>query len=328
MRKYLIPAFTLLVFGAINCKKIQQGFLSETLRYTSPDLYAQRGLALVQSAKIFADGSTPPISFELLNLRDSSGKPLPEAFNTKYDVTVFKPGMSFNAETDTTVALLNAKRETVSVFPMDFNKASGQLSFNKAALNIPLGIYNFDIKATNSAGSRVYPSFGRIHVVDPTQEDMFLIEDNVNNAFDLAGTTFAKRNPILKFTRVSADGARIILKISDKNGSAFNPRKGEVIARGDRPTFLSYAKFNPVVFTDTALVCDFEVAPFPLAKYIAGGTDWGHLIYYRIPEKNIIFDGSSLGTLNANLRFAFTIKMEGTFIIEYQLPDAVRVPAP
>lgn len=328
MKKFLIPALTLLVLGAINCKKIQQGFLSETLRYTSPDLYCQRGLALVQSAKIFADGSTPPITFELLNLRDSSGKPLPEAFTTKYDVTVFKPGLSFNAETDTTVALLNAKRETVSVYPMDFNTSSGQLSFNKAALNIPLGIYNFDIKATNSAGSRLYPSFGRIHVVDPTQEDMFLIEDNVNNAFDMSGATIPKRNPILKFSRVSADGARIILKISDKNGAAFNPKKGEVIARGDRPTFLSYAKFNPVVFTDTALVCDFEVAPFPLAKYIANGTDWGHLIYYRIPEKNIIFDGSALGVLNANLRFAFTIKMEGTFIIEYQLPDAVRVPTP
>ncbi len=327
MKKLIISIIILSVAG-FACKKIQEGFLSETLRYTSPDLYAQRGLALVQTSKISADGSTPPITYEMLNLRDSSGKPLPAAFTTKYDVTVFKPGMSFDSQTDTTVALLNAKRETVSVYPMDFNTVSGQLSFNKAALNIPLGIYVFDVKASNRAGSRVYPNFGRIHVVDPTQQDMFLIEDNVNNAFDLAGTTFPKRNPILKFSRVSADGARIILKISDKNGNPFNPKKGEVIKRGDRPTFESYAKFNPVVFTDTALVCDFEVAPFPLAKYIAGGTDWGHLIYYRIPEKNIIFDGSSLGTLNANLRFAFTIKMEGTFIIEYQLPDAVRVPTP
>lgn len=328
MKKILIPALVLIATGIGSCKKIQQGFLSETLRYTSPDLYCQRGLALVQSAKIYADGSTPPITFEMLNLRDSSGKPLPEAFNTKYDVTVFKPGMSFNSQTDTTVELLNQKREKISVLPMDFNTYSGQLSFNKAALNIPLGIYVFDVKASNSAGSRIYPSFGRIHVVDPTQDDMFLLEDNVNNAQDLSGTFIAKKNPLLKFTRVSADGARIILKISDKNGNAFNPKKGEVIARGDRPTFLSYAKFNPVVFTDTALVCDFEVAPFPLAKYIAGGTDWGHLIYYRVPNNNIIFDGSSVGLLSANLRFAFTIKMEGTYIVEYQLPDAVRVPAP
>jgi len=83
-----------------------------------------------------------------------------------------------------------------------------------------------------------------------------------------------------------------------------------------------------VVFTDTALVCDFEVAPFPLARYIAGGTDWGHLIYYRVPNSNIIFDGSGVGLLSANLRFAFSIKMEGTFIVEYQLPDATRVAAP
>lgn len=328
MKKILIATSALFLIG-FACKKIQEGFLSETLRYTSPDLYAQRGLPLVQSAKIYADGSTPPIQFELLNLRDSSGKPLSDAFTTEYEVVRFKSGMSFNSETDTTVALLNQKRETVKVLPMDFNTSSGQLSFNKAALNIPLGIYNFDIKATNSAGSRTYPNFGRIHVIEPTQEDMFLLEDNVNNAFDKAGASVAKRNPIVKFTKVSSEGARIILKLSDKNGSAFNPKKGEVIARGDRPTFLSYAKFNPVVFTDTALVCDFEVAPFPLSKYIDNtGYDWLKLIYYRIPDTNVIFDGSAVGILSANPRFSFTVKMEGTYIVEFQMPDATRVPAP
>ncbi|GAB3010901.1 hypothetical protein GCM10027051_11240 [Niabella terrae] len=329
MRKILIPALSFVVLAALNCKKIQEGFLSETLRYTSPDLYCQRGLPLVQSAKIFADGSTPPLQFELLNLRDSSGGPLPEAFNTKYDVTVFKEGMSFNVDTDTTVELLNAKRETVSVYPMEFNTSSGQLSFNKAALNIPLGIYNFDIKATNRAGSRVYPSFGRIHVVDPTQDDILEVEDNVNNAFDAAGDSYAKRNPVLKFTRVSAEGARIILKLSDKNGNPFNPKKGEVIARGDRPSFLSYAKFHPVEITDTAMICDFEVAPFPLSDYIdATGYNWSHLIYYRVPASNVIFDGSAAGQLSANPRFAFSIKMEGTFIVEFQMPDVERVPTP
>ncbi len=326
MKKLLFAISAITFICMFSCKKIPNGFLSTTLRYTTPDLYCQRGLALVQSAKIYLDGSTPPVTFEIKNLRDSAGKGLPSEFNTKYDITVFKPGQSFNVDTDTTLALLNAKRETVNVLPWDFNKTSGQLTFNKASLNLPLGIYNFDIQATNRTTTKFYPSFGRIHVVDPTEEDMFLLEDNVNNAADLSGNFVAVKNPIFKFTKVSSEGARIILKISDKNGVAFNPKAGEIIKRGDRPTFESYARFNPVQFTDTALVCDFEVAPFRLAKYIAGGTDWGHLIYYRIPETHIAMDNLVTGQYNANLRFAFTIKLEGTYILEFKLPDAVRIP--
>ena len=324
MKKILFSLLLLSPVLFFSCKKIQNGFLSDTLRYTTPDLYCQRGLALVQSAKIYADGSTPPYTFEMINLRDSAGGPLPDAFSKKFDITVFKEGQSFNVDTDSTLALLNAKRETISVAPMDFNETSGQLTFNKGSVNIPLGIYNFDVKATNRTGSKMYPSIGSIHVIDPTVEDMFTLEDNVNNAFDLAGVVTAVKNPVLKFKRVSAEGARIILKITDKNGVAFNPKAGEVLKRGDRPTFESYARFNPVQFTDTALVCDFEVAPFPLAKYINGGTDWNHLIYYRIPETAIIMDGLTAGQYSANLRFAFVIKLEGTYIVEFRLPDAIR----
>lgn len=326
MKKILFALLLFSSFCFFSCKKIQEGFLSDTLRYTTPDLYCQRGLALVQSAKIYMDGSTPPMTFELLNLRDSSGGALPSEFDTKYDITVFKAGQSFNVDTDTTLALLNAKRETVSVYPWSFNTTSGQLTFNKASLNLPLGIYNFDIKATNRTGTKTYPNFGRIHVIDPTEDDMFTLEDNVDNAFDLAGNSVAVKNPVFKFTKVSSEGARIILKITDKNGVPFNPSAGEIIKRGDRPTFESYARFNPVQYTDTAMICDFEVAPFPLAKYVDATTDWGHLIYYRIPENHVIIDNMTAGQYNANPRFAFTIKLEGTYLLEFKLPDATRKP--
>ena len=148
---------------------------------------------------------------------------------------------------------------------------------------------------------------------------MFNLEDNVDNAFDLAGNVTAVKNPIVKFSKVSNEGARIILKITDKNGVPFNPKAGEIIKRGDRPTFESYARFNPIQYTDTAMICDFEVAPFPLAKYVDASTDWGHAIYYRIPEKNIVFDGLTAGQYSGNLRFAFVIKLEGTYVIEFRV---------
>lgn len=327
MRKVFIYLFTACIV-LFACKKITPGFLSETLRYTTPEVYCLRGLALVQSDKISLDGSTPPVTFEMLNLRDSAGGKLPEAFNTKYEVTVFKPGMTFNVDTDTTIELLNQKRETIQVEPMQFNTVSGQITFNRGSANLPMGIYNFDIKATNRTGTKTYPSFGSIHVIDPTNEDMFTQEDNVNNTFpDGSTVSQALKNPRLTFRKVSDEGARIILKIIDKNGVPFNPVAGEILRRGDRPTFENYARFNPVVFTDTAMVCDFEVAPFPLAPYKdATGYNWNHFIYYRIPSNHVTIDGFLDGKYSANPRFAFVIKMEGTFIVQLQLTDCVRKP--
>lgn len=324
MKKITILLLSACMFF-VACKKITEGFLSDTLRYTSPDLYCQRGLALVQSPKISLDGSTPPVTFEMLNLRDSAGGKLPEAFTTKYDITVFKTGQTFNVDTDTTVELLNQKRETINIEPMEFNTVSGQLSFNKGSVNIPLGIYNFDIQATNRNGSKFYPSFGTIHVIDPTDDDMFVQEDNVDNAFQ-DGTTTATplKAPDLTFKKISNDGARIILKIVDKNGTPFNPAANEIIKRGDRPTFENYARFNPIIYTDTAMICDFEVAPFPLAPYKDASTDWGHLIYYRIPSSVIIIDNFTPGSYSANPRFAFSIKLEGTYIVQLQLKDCTR----
>ncbi|MEP6627008.1 MAG: hypothetical protein ABJA32_03450 [Ginsengibacter sp.] len=52
--------------------------------------------------------------------------------------------------------------------------------------------------------------------------------------------------------------------------------------------------------------------------------DWNHLIDYSIPEKNVVFDGLTAGQYSANIRFAYVIKLEGTYLIEFRLPDAVR----
>lgn len=327
MNKRLIFLLVLFTCCLTACKKITDGFLSDTLRYKSPDLYCQRGLPLVQSDPINLDGSTPPITFKMMNLRDSFGKSLPAEFNTKYDITVFKAGMSFNVDTDTTIDLLNLKRETQHVTPMDFNEVSGQLTFNKGSVNLPLGIYVFDIQATNVHGTKFYPSLGRINVVDPTDDDMFQLEDNSNNAFaDADGSVTPMKGLKVIFTKVSASGDRIILKLTDKNGSAFNPSAGEIIKRGDRPTFENYTKFHPITYNDTSMVCDFEVPPFPLAKYVTPTTDWGHLIYYRIPSQFVLIDGLAAHKYSANVRIAFDIKLDGTYIVEFRMPDAVRTP--
>lgn len=314
------------VVSLAACKKIQNGFQSDYIRYKDNNLYAKRGLILYQSDRINADGSTPPYTYKMLNLRKADGSPAPVEFKTSYDITVFKAGQSFDATTDTTVDLLNKKREKISALPMYFNETSGQLTFNKASANLPLGQYVFDVQMTNPTGTKLYKNLATINVVDPTTDDLFVVTDDVANGFnDVTGSVTPMRNPIITCTKVNNNGARVILKMVDKNGRTFNPKNGEIIKRGDRPTFENYAKFNPVIKTDTAMICDFEIAPFPLTKYVTPTTDWGFLMYYRIPSTYAKIDNfpTNVG-FSVNPRWSWQLKLEGTYVIQIQFPDVTK----
>lgn len=317
----LVFVFTL----TSGCKKIENGFLSEGIRYKDNTIFCKRGMSLTMSDRINTDGSTPPYTFELLNLKDeATGQPAPDVFFKEFDILTFKPGLVFNAETDTTVELLNKKRETVKKAPMEFNTVSGQLVFNRASANLPLGRFNFDVKMTNPRGERVFPKLAAIEIVEPTIDDMFKVTYQAATGSSAAEVFTGITAPKVTCTKISNDGARVILKIVDKNGNAFNPKNGEVIKRGDRPMFESHVKFNPVQVTDNSMICDFEVAPFPLAKLIGkDGTDWGFLNYYRIPMKYAQIDGLSAN--NVNPVFGFQLLMEGTYEVQVKLPAVTRI---
>ncbi|BAV05734.1 protein of unknown function [Filimonas lacunae] len=327
MKRYILALF-IITGSLVACSKIVPGFLSNTLGYTGKEIICKRGLVYQASDKINYDGSTPPVTFALLNLRDSAtGKAAPVEFTTLYEVMQFKPGLSFNIATDTTVDILNAKRQLNKIPPYNFNTTSGQIVFNRGTKNLPVGMYNFDIEATNANGTKFYPSAGFIHVMDPTDDDMFTLSSTFANAFDdITAATTAMKTPKISFTKQSDDGSSVILKITDKNGVPFNPLKGEVIKRGDRPYFPTYAKFHPIVFTDTAMVCNFELAPFPLSTYVDNtGYSWGYLQYYRIPSSYVAIDGMPSTTgYSANPVFAFKINLEGTYVVEVKLTDAVH----
>lgn len=320
---YTLVVFSLLISGLTSCKKIQNGFLSDNVSYVNGTIQVPRGMTYVASERIGTDGSTPPFTYKLSNLRDKeTGAAAPAEFFTKYDVEVFKSGMVFDAATDTTIALLNLKREKISTAPMIFNETSGQLVFNRASANLPLGNYVFDVEMTNPHGTKLFPGLGEIRVVDPSVDDYFQVTYRAANGSTVAEVFTTITAPVITCERVSASGARVILKIVDKNGVPFNPSAGEVIGRGDRPKFETYAKFNPVVATDTALVCDFEVAPFPLARYVTSTNDWGYLMYYRLPMAHASID--NLPNNNVNPSFEFRILLEGTYVVTVKLSDVTH----
>src|SRR5687767_6454972 len=117
MKKTIYIILALLI-TLTACEKIQEGFMSDLVRYKDNIILCKRGMPLVKSAPIEGDGSTPPYTFKMINLRGSDGKAAPPQFDTEYELLVFKDGLSFNPETDTTIALLNKKRETQKIKPM------------------------------------------------------------------------------------------------------------------------------------------------------------------------------------------------------------------
>ncbi len=321
-KKYIFYPVALIAF-VIGCTKVREGFLSDTIRYKDRVLYAKKGIALTQSDRINADGSTPPITYKMSNLRNiETGAPAPEEFYKEYDVLVFKTGQTFDPQTDTTVALLNQKRELKKMTPMTFNEISGQLSFNRASSNLPVGKYTFDLQANNVWGTKEYSSFADLHVIEPTTDDVFELIYTAATSSTSAEVFTGLNAPQVTAKRISGDGARVILKYVDKNGVAFNPAQGHVVKRGDRPFFETYAKFNPIQYTDTAMICDFEVAPFPLQKYVTPATDWGFLIYYRIPMAFITPDGRT--NQNVNPVVSFRLKLEGTYVVTVKMTDVTR----
>lgn len=323
---YNILCFIVLGLILSSCSKITEGFLSDTIRYRDSVIYCKRGMTLTLSDRINADGSTPPFEFKMLNLRNKvTGQPAPEEFMKEYEIEVFKEGMTFNAATDTTVALLKAKRELKKVKPMEFNAISGQISFNRASANLPLGVYTFDLEAKNRWGTKIYKSFAEIHVIEPFLNDVFELTYASLTGSNASETFTPAYNSNIKVTckKISDEGARIVLKIVDKNGHAWDPSAGQVIKRGDRPTFESHVRFNPIEKTSTGMICDYEVAPFPLTRFNDGKTDWVYNIYYRIPMRFAAMDGHP--NHNINPVFGFRVLMEGTFEVEVKLMNVAAV---
>lgn len=320
IRKYILLSLLALA-AAVSCKKIPVGYISDQIRYVNDTFRVPRGTNYKADPKAFElDGSNYPISVKLLEVRDlATGKPT-TVFSEEKEVWIWTA--LFNPDTDTTVELLNKKREMKMVPPLELVEKSGQLIFNEGSINIPVGNYSFDVQVSNGSGTKVFKDISVIQILDqPFRQEgapgcAYFI-DGTNTYDDIA-------IPVMTYRKISDEGYQVRLKITDKNGTPFNPSAGELIRRGDRPTFETYAKFNPVEYTDTTMVCNFELTPFPILEY----PGYGYLMYYRIPSNFVTIDPGVTPTpesiYNVNPRFAFRLLVAGTYEVTIQLPKVTR----
>ena len=317
----LLGAATLLGLLVIGCKKIDEGFLSDSLYVPDSPIDVQRGNPFQKTSAILPDGSTRPMSVKLLDIRRADTKKHADEFYKEYPVYVYTAAV--DPAVDTTIEQVNKKRALKTMPPFVF-LPSGQFVFNGATDSLPLDVtYEYDVEVSNVTGSKVYKNIGTLTTIDPP----LITETTANcNLFpDDGSATIPMGTPVMTITRIKESGASVILKLTDKNGNPFNPKKGEIIKRGDRPIFENYARFHPIEYTDTAMICNFEIAPFPLSRYSNNGTQWNYLMYYRIPSSFLKVDNSLTSKIGSvNPLFAFRLMKAGVYVVEIRMPKTTR----
>lgn len=319
-KNYKILIAAVLVLNITACVKAPHGFLSTQVRYRDSPIQVQRG-NVVQTSAVDNDGSSAPVSYKLLDIRDAVTHKHADSLYANHPRYVYIS--QFDPKVDTTVALLNSTRKLIDAPTFDFNEHTGGFTFYGTTVTAPAGKYEFDISATNENGTKSYKNIANFNLFDGDVAEI----DAGGSAWFQDGTTANgdTGQPIVTVQKLSDKGTLAILKIVDENGVPFNPKKNEYISRGNRSDFTTFAKFHPILVSDTSLTCNFEVIPFPFAPAAQGYT-----IYYRIPSQFVKFDAgytpTSARIYSANPRFTVRIFQEGTYLITVKVVHVTRDP--
>ena len=311
-----------------SCKKTPNGFLSLYIHYEASPLLIPKGRAFLSDG-LNGDGTSQPFTVKVVHFYDkATGKIVDTLFNKTYPIPIWTA--LYNPKTDTTLALINAKRKIVNVAAISILPASGQIVANYAALKIPAGEYQFDLQISNETGSRLYPKIGDFALVDTTNyESAPDIGTQYDKLLEVGNESVSKlaATPILTITRVADTPNIVTVKFLDKNGVPFDPNKGEVVRRPYPGVFnplqpylqtlqdysLSYTP------TDNSMIFGYAFAPFPLAS-LGNGFN----IYYRIPTQFVHIDGQPDGKWSLNPRFPIQFFVPGSYLITMQFPDVTH----
>ena len=326
---FYITSLLICFAATYACKKNADGFLSPYIHYEQSPILIPKGRAFL-SAGLNGDGTSQPFSVRVLHYYDkATGKVIDTLFNKTFPVQIWT-GL-YNAKTDTTLQLINAKLKTVNATPISVNSASGQIVANYGALKLPAGEYQFDLEVKNETGTRVYSKIGDFILKDTTTYDAVpALGTQYDKLFKVGNESVSKLAgvPKLTITRVADTPNIVTVQFLDKNGVYFNPKKGEIQRRpatGLNPsppylqTLQDFTHFYSI--TDQAMIFKFPFTPFPLNQLPNGFN-----AYYRIPTNLVHIDGEPDGMWSLNPRFPIRIYVPGSYLVTMQFPDVTHVP--
>jgi len=305
--------FSSFCFMSTGCTKYAKGFLSPYIDYAVNQVIITRGRSSV-SYTLNTDGSTTPMTVSWTHIYDSAGNVVDTLFTRKYATTIWT-GL-YNPAVDTTLASLTPILSTDSVPALDVNASNGQITAYVTTVNIPLGTYSMDIKITNPGGTETLDKLISLTFVDGAPIETAPQQGDFSNKALVAGTassgpTFfnGPNDPFdsVVITQTAQSPNQLIVVVTDKFGTPFNPANGELVKRPNaglnpNPPFLpnlqdySFGTYQP---SDTGFSVQYPIVPFPLAAQITElSQNDGNYMYYRIPAQYVLIDSTSPWSAN------------------------------
>ncbi|UPZ38579.1 DUF5007 domain-containing protein [Sphingobacterium sp. PCS056] len=312
-RSFILGIASLSIFVFQACKSDQIGYLSENMRYNVANLQVNQGM-VVYTQSLIANGSTTPLTVNLLNVRNKETGELTTEFFKEHEISTYLSEITWR---DTTLDQLNAKIGKAKYAAMTLNTIGGRVGFSPATQFVKPGQYSIDVEVSNIAGSRTFKNILDFNVIGAKKDSVFF-KSCTSSDYGAEANFLPYTDYEITIEHQPEGGNKIVYIWEDKNGKPFNPKKGEVIKRGDRPTFKNWSPYYPEQVSDTALVYRYPdvsglVYPIMNGTYV-GSEYWSGdpISYYRV-----IGTATSLGR---NLNPVSTIKFyrSGTYIVRFR----------
>ena len=333
----------LICFTLQACTKYGKGFISPTMMYSTKLMIVPKG-QVAKSNSLVSDGSSIPLTVKLSHIYDSTGAVVDDLFSKTYKVDVWTKAYDPNA--DTTFALVMAKRSSEQLPPVVVNPTSGVIETNPGTLNIPSGKYTVDLQISNIAGEEILKN---AITLDFQEVAPFETDDPSTGNFAtgkaVAGTapvTYSfngANNPYIEYSIMRyADTPNVVyMKIMDRNGVPFNPKKGEIVKRPqtginpDPPFLQNLQDYAPDTYMalDTAMFIKYPLTPFPIVSL---GNNF--LMYYNIKTDYVTTDSTAAWSSNPeNVKYKGTtdnhylgVYKNGLYDYSVRIPMRVQVP--
>lgn len=322
IRQHIFKAGSLLLLAAgllAGCEKTPEGFLSDRIYYLLNPYYQQQGINSV-SGSLVMDGSTNPVNVSIVSITNmATGKSADSMFLKPQTISTFKGVVTVD---DNTLEMLKAKLQDSLVAPFNVNPIGGRLQFTAASQFIDSGRYSLSIKVKNIRGERTINDACTLVINPMTAADtvMYLSWSTVDATGAAAGIA---DQPHTEVTRDPNGPDKIVFKWLDAKGTTFNPSKGEVVRRSDRPTFKEWDPYYPEIKTDTSIEYQYPSGVPRMPAFLnlsLAGIAWADgICYYRVPT-TATTSGVGINTVST-VQYNIT---HGTYTVTYYLFNVTK----
>uniref|UniRef100_UPI00321698AA DUF5007 domain-containing protein n=1 Tax=uncultured Draconibacterium sp. TaxID=1573823 RepID=UPI00321698AA len=288
----IIAAFT-------SCVQPEVGYISDDIHALEDTVFVPRGVFMTSAAPA-AEGSTYPLHWEITDIRDANGQSSMELFEPK-EILVWKE--AFNGDTDTTLALAEAKLELANKPSILINDVSGELAFTQATKFVKntSNIFNVDVNVSNVRGDRQLNDFVVIKLEEFTPVEFPVEMRSRNNLIKLDGgkkdlyTSVIKNGyddgvpsvldgthpyiTVLKVSDEPAQGIKVKMIIADSKDNPLDPSKVAFYPSG--AGYLQNYHDNSVetIVNETSTTFSLPAPPFPQYGRTYSGNS-SYLMYY------------------------------------------------